>query len=62
MGRTTGTAGRGRAIGTVSMTGGLPDTGTGPPRTSCSKLEQEGYRDKLSCFNQDGKNRYLEMA
>lgn len=41
MGRTTGTVGTARATGTASMTGGLPDTGTGPPRTSCSKLEKQ---------------------
>lgn len=39
MGRTT--AGRGRATGTASKTGGFPDTGIGPPRTSCSKLQQQ---------------------
>lgn len=39
MGRTT--AGRGRATGTASKTGGVPDTGIGPPRTSCSKLNNK---------------------
>lgn len=46
MGRTTGTAERGSATGTASMTGGLPDTGTGPPSTSCSKLHQKLLRSQ----------------
>lgn len=40
MGRTIWSAGAESAMGTPSMTGGLPNTCTGPPRTSCSKLQQ----------------------
>ncbi len=46
MGRTTGTAGTERATGTASIIGELPDTATGPPRTSCSKLQQKKYRGR----------------
>lgn len=40
IGRTIGIAGTAKAIGIGSTRGGLPDTGTDPPRTSCSKLQK----------------------